>query len=84
MCRITFTKKEDETGDDETQHNYNHRRVNDHGEQDEEEDEQLCGSCGNLDVNSEVHIVEIARFAITYLACVCSKDVKPIPLHYIS
>ena len=29
-------KKGDETGD-ETQHNYNHRHVNDHGEQDEEE-----------------------------------------------
>ena len=58
-------KKGDEKGD-ETQHNYNHRQVNYHGEQDQEEDEQLGGWCGNLDVNSEVHIVEIARFAITY------------------
>ena len=31
------------TGLDETQHNYNHRHVNDHGEQDDEEDEQLGG-----------------------------------------
>ena len=42
VCRITFMKKGDETGD-ETQHNYNHRHVNDQGEQDEEEDEQLGG-----------------------------------------
>ena len=59
-------KKGDEAGV-ETQHNYNHRHVNDHGEQDEEEDEQPGSWCGNLDVNSEVHnIVEIAHFAITY------------------
>ena len=65
MCRITFIKKEGETGD-ETQHNYEYGHNNDHGEQDEEEDDQLGDCCGNLDVNSKIHIVEVARFAITY------------------
>ena len=39
--------------------------------------------CGNLDVNSEICIIEIARFAITY-AYVCAKDMKHIPLHFIA
>ena len=38
--RNSFTKKEDET-EDEEQHNYDHGHVNDHGEQGEEEDDQL-------------------------------------------
>ena len=31
----------------------------------------------------EICIIEIARFAITYVY-VCSKDMMPIPLHYIA
>ena len=41
ICRKSFTKKEDETADDEEQHNYDHGHDNDHGEQDEEYDDQL-------------------------------------------
>ena len=40
-------------------------------------------SCGNLDVNSDIFIIEIASFAITY-AYVCAKDMKHIPLHFIA
>ena len=84
--RNSFTKKEDET-EYEEQHNYDHGHDNDHDEQDEEEDDQMGDlyimRVGNLDVNSDICIIEIARFAITY-AYVCFKDSKPIPLHFMA
>ena len=60
---------------------YDHGHDNDHDEQDEEEDDQLGD--WYLMREPEICIIEIARFAITYVY-VCSKDMKPIPLHSIA
>ena len=42
MCRNSFVKKVDETGDEEQHNYYDHGHDNDRGEQDEEEDDQLA------------------------------------------
>ena len=87
VCRNSFTKKEDET-EDEEHHNYDHCHDNDHGEQDKEEydqldDRYLMREPGRID--SEIHVVEIARCALMYAYAynACSMNMRPTPLYIL-